>query len=179
MYPPPPEDEPMKLALGSPRKLQERQKAPVLPKSAANRAAILLLDAFVHTNHPLSLVSGIPRYADRNQDAQLKKMFSSQASLAELETAENFSGKGALEIGQESCFWSCLRPSFLKRFEQVEDNEDENDLTMEGGLDLAVGPRAWPILDWFVKVLEKEQELCGGWVIFLVVRTVNLYTDLI
>jgi hypothetical protein len=159
LFPPPPEEEPMSLILGSPRKLQERQKAPLVPKAGVAQAALLLLSSFIHMNHPLSLVSGFARFADRNQDDPLKILFSKQGSLDELEGEASFSGRAALQIGKENCFWACLRPDFIKCISKL---KDDDDFLAESDLKEVVGETAWPILDWFVQVIEREEFLCCG-----------------
>lgn len=159
LYPPQPEDDVINSILGSPRKLLEKQKAPLVPQEGVAHAALQLLTSFIHMNHPLSLVSGLPRYADRNQDNSFKQLLSKQGSLAELETEESYSGKAALQIGRESSFWACLTPEFIGR---ISSSKDDDDFPMQSNSKEVVGESAWPILSWFVQVIEREEHMCGN-----------------
>ena len=150
----------MSFILGSPRKLQEKQKQPLVPRPGAAQEANILLSSFINMNHPLSLVSGFPRFADRNQDDPLKKLLSAQGSLVELESETSFSGKAAYQIGLENCFWDCLRPDFIRRISKVKDDDD--DFLMDTDSNGIIAETAWPVLDWFVKVIEKEESLLNG-----------------
>jgi hypothetical protein len=167
MYPPPPPEPSAAVTTATPKKLQDRQKALLIPSEQAACDAILLLDSFVNTNKPWSITEGLPRYpnpqassAPPTEDRELLR-YSQQGSVYELEDSTSFTAKGALDIAQATDFWTCLGPMFITRPENRTQEDDDWEKETDDGN--PIGPYAWPVLEWFMRVVEKDEELYESW----------------
>ncbi|OCH95172.1 hypothetical protein OBBRIDRAFT_721153 [Obba rivulosa] len=177
LYPPAsdPEDQPMEEfptdpARASPSKFLSRQQSQfsLSPTPAAVEAARNLLFAFAHTNTPEILFRALPRSVGYN------------GAVLDAVDDDSFVSREAACIRDTRNVWEILRENFLQRRTDAaaprkkarnrrraagdnRDFEDDSD-----SLTGPVGQQAWPILEWLLIIMEKDER-----------RTQTLYSPLL
>ena len=149
----------------SPSKLLSRQqKTTLLPTRAARDAAVKLLFAFAQTNSPGSLFAALPKYTAAGDET---------ASHDIQEDTDSFIAKQSIRVRNAKDCWAILKEGFVKpavetpamkrkgpartrEVEQTNDGDDE-----EPGIPAPVGEFAWPVLEWILCLLEKDEMLIG------------------
>jgi len=155
----------------SPIKLQmQKQRDDSWPSPTSRPLAIALLHALVATNSPASLLRGLPHYAYVNIDgAKDVDPFQNQKSEAD----DKHDDMSPLQPEIHRIFpnlkdiWGLLAKDLIKRKQydlgrritNDSDDEDDKENTIASR---TVGPYAWPVLEWFISVFEKDQENHGG-----------------
>jgi hypothetical protein len=148
LYPPPDPVHKPKLINASPRKLGGKgPDAQHVPSADATRAAVILLDAFARTNHPITLTAGLPRYYQQGGDPFFEQQ---EGYLGDLRSAHTFTAPIGLKIAQQVNFWSCLRPEFIIRPDSRHDEPED---------ECYVAPSAWHVLRWFLDLCRKDEDI--------------------
>jgi pentatricopeptide repeat protein len=157
LYPPPPSKRMDRAdVLLSPQKGQfQRQKQDLWPKPSSRPLAIALLNAFIRTNSPECLMRGLPyhSYID-NDGAKDVDPFGQEETSTESE--DNSPLKDVLlEMQHLKDCWGLLRDGFVKRQQLDRFHLGENEsLQPENAI---VGPFAWPVLEWLIRVYETDE----------------------
>ncbi|KAH9949562.1 hypothetical protein B0H21DRAFT_727424 [Amylocystis lapponica] len=166
LYPPPDLEEERQPAIfrlepGSPSKAFARQQATShAPPPAAVQSALRLLTAFVHTNSPEAISRALPSYPEPGAAADTG-----------MDDEDSFIAKQAVRIKSARSVWEVLREGFVQRAHgaasvpagkrkgrrPVVDEDDGFGADVDGPS--AVGPYAWPVLDWFVTLLERDEQM--------------------
>lgn len=168
LYPPTESEEFNADKLGSepasPSKLLLRQqKTTLLPTRAARDAAVRLLFAFAQTNTPGALFAALPKYTAAGDGAVNGIQ----------EDTDSFIARQSIRVRNAKDCWTILKDGFvqpaaevppLKRkgpararvVEQTVDGDSE-----EPGIPTPVGQFAWPVLEWMICLLEKDETLIG------------------
>lgn len=157
LYPPPP-PKPMDRAEVplSPQKGQvQRQKQDLWPKPTSRPMAIALLNAFIRTNSPECLMRGLPYHSYVDNDG-VKDVDPFEQEERLIDSEDNSPLKDEiLEMQSLKDCWALLRHGFVKRqqFERSHLGEDQS-IQPETA---TVGTYAWPVLEWFIQVYEKDE----------------------
>lgn len=122
-----------------------------------------LLFAFAQTNSPGSLFAALPRYTAAGDEATSHIQ----------EDTDSFIARQSIRVRNAKDCWTILKEGFVKpavelpalkrrgsararEAEQTTDGDDE-----EPGIPAPVGEFAWPVLEWIVCLLEKDEALIG------------------
>ena len=140
----------------------------LIPTEAASHAALRLLEAFVSTNSPDALLRALPRFRQNGVDSSV-----SQAGLMTThEDEDSFLARSSRIIRDAKHCWELFREGFVKPYtdatasrtngrKRKTTTKDIQYSDEEGGDDfeqpLAVAPYAWPVLQWLLSVIEKEE----------------------
>lgn len=130
------------------------------PSATATDAALRILRAFALTNSPDALMRALPHF-----DADFNNA---------LPTEDSYLTQAAQRITEVRCCWDLLKGGFIKRKDaskthegrsriRSKDVEDDTLDTFDGNTG-AVGAHAWPILEWYIDLFEKDEHLrarCG------------------
>ncbi|KAI6157549.1 hypothetical protein BKA82DRAFT_995878 [Pisolithus tinctorius] len=178
LYPPPShaEDEqekpqtPLSPTKGSPSKQKQLlQKTPFVPTIAASAAAQRLLFSFLCTNTPDTLFRGLPMYAVITADdcaprsEAVSKDYDEDSPIA----------REALCIKDARHCWATVKEDFIQRGKcaplpqekrkrrrklAIDSADDDSDNACNP-VPAVVAEHAWPVLDWFLRVFEKDEIL--------------------
>ncbi|KAF7966684.1 hypothetical protein HWV62_37484 [Athelia sp. TMB] len=155
--------------------VKQAQRSPLIPTEQASEAAIRLLKSFVLTNSPGVLAKALPECVGISEwNERLRQ-------LSEMEAEDSFIAGEATCITEARNFWEILKEGKIqrkiplpfspaakgKKKKQVVAFADEpsfgnGDDDMEAPV--VVGDNAWPVLDWFLLLVEKDEDImeqCG------------------
>lgn len=148
----------------SPSKLLLRQqKNTLLPTRAARDAAVKLLFAFAHTNTPGALFAALPKYTAPGDGA----------ANGIQEDTDSFIARQSVRVRNAKDCWTILKEGFVQsaaevptvkrkgsaRTREVEQTFDGN--SEESGIPAPVSEFAWPVLEWIICLLAKDEALIG------------------
>ncbi|TCD71250.1 hypothetical protein EIP91_011728 [Steccherinum ochraceum] len=150
----------------SPSKLgAKHQRSALIPSEAASHAAVRLLEAFTATNSPDALTRSLPSYPT---DAT-----SHDHRWIDGDDEDSFIARQSQTVRAAKSCWELFREGFVKpyaadasapvtngrrrRQPAAEPDEDEED--DEYSQPSPVAPHAWPVLKWFIALLEKEESV--------------------
>jgi hypothetical protein len=163
LYPPP--SKPSKRVDGadapppSPQKVQlQRQKDDLWPKPESRPLAIALLKAFAGTNAPESLMRGLPFYSYEDNDGAMDVDPFREEKITDERAEDNSPLKNEVLAMQElkDC-WELLRGGIVKRKQVDRCRSDGMVANSEPEDDDVVGPYAWPVLEWLIRVFENDE----------------------
>jgi hypothetical protein len=150
------------------------QKSPLVPSAKATEAALRLLASFALTNSPGALGRALPEHVS-NSDwlAKIRKNDEDQEE-------DSYIAREAMCIQEAKHVWAILKGGMIQRkvmapispkgkgkkrrrdYEYVEEDQPSD---AEGAAPPAVvSENAWPVLDWLLMVLERDElltEKCG------------------
>lgn len=147
----------------SPSKFGRQQKGSLAPNPAASVAAQRLLHAYARTNTPGALFRALPSYPVSHPSATAEP-----GSAIDEDSDSEISWYSRRIRDAKSC-WEVLKEGFVKRDGSaraaavsarrgtrhnpaVPDDEDSS-----SDLPAPVGQQAWPVLEWIVAILEKDE----------------------
>ncbi|KZT70975.1 hypothetical protein DAEQUDRAFT_666961 [Daedalea quercina L-15889] len=154
----------------SPSKLLSRQqKTTLLPTRAARDAALKVLFAFAQTNTSAVLLAALPKY-DTAENGPVNGI---------QEDTDSFIARQSIRIRNAKDCWAILREGFVRpssevlsppkrkgsgRIWQVEEQQHIVDGVVDGEVVGQVTPApvsefAWPVLEWILCLLEKDEKL--------------------
>lgn len=172
---PPQSDEPDEAASsldvlnGSPSKLTARTHNAFPLTPAHSSAAQRVLKAFAQTNSPASICRALPSYATANAVQTDNK----SSWLAELGDSEI--SRRSRRITEAKNCWEILKQDFVKAEAVADSYSAPSSKTRRTrrtgyaasnaedtvGVD-AVGPLAWPLLEWLLTIFEKDEASSTG-----------------
>ncbi|KAH9935298.1 uncharacterized protein B0H18DRAFT_1114066 [Fomitopsis serialis] len=137
----------------------------IAPHRAARDAALKLLFAFLQTNTPGALFAALPKYAGTDNGAVNGIQ----------EDTDSFIARQSVRVRNAKDCWATLREGFVQpnaevppqlkrkgssRARAVEEQPQMDNGEVEGQATRApVGEHAWPVLEWVLCVLEKDEKL--------------------
>ncbi|KAI0930290.1 hypothetical protein AcV5_007047 [Taiwanofungus camphoratus] len=166
------ETETTRLGTGSPSELLMReQRSSLAPLPTATEAALNLLTAFAHTNTPKSLFRALPSYSCSGTKGSGTNHVHDAG-----DDEDSYIAKQAIRIKNAKDCWSILKEGFVQRKHDfvttpkakgkkgrrrtvAEEDDRPDSLDMNGETPGPVGRRAWPVLDWIVRLLEKDEKM--------------------
>ena len=173
LYPPQNDDDPEfreELLSASPSKMSRmaarNHKTSHTPTPAHSAAAQRVLQSFAQTNSPAALLRALPSYEDPDE-------INFAMRRADGEIYDSEISRFSRRIADARSCWEVLKEGFLRPEVFAQDApasptknrrsrrsarlsmSDEED--MVAGSPGPVGPLAWPVLDWLLTVLEKDE----------------------
>lgn len=149
--------------ISSPHRIRP-PKDDVWPKPSAREKALALLRSYVNINSPSSLMRAFPFYRYVNEDGIHDVDPFSNESPNEKFHEDNTPIRHEVHKFQslKDC-WECLKDGFVRRKQQDQVSRSRKqptptDIDVKDEPTL-VGPHAWSILEWFILIFEKDQEL--------------------
>jgi hypothetical protein len=147
------------------------QKSPLIPSAKATEAALRLLASFAHTNSPGALGRALPEYLSASD--WIKK--ESEKDHDQEGEEDSYIAQEAMCIQEAKHVWAILKSGMIqrkviapttpkgkgkKRRRDYEHVEEIVPLNEEGTAQpVVVAENAWPVLDWLLVVLEKDELL--------------------
>ena len=83
-----------------------------------------------------------------------------QGSLDDLEDSFNYTGREGFKLGETKDFWSIIQPGFITR-PDTQDIDDDMQIPCPARSQ-HVSASSWPVLKWFISLMEKDQALNSG-----------------
>lgn len=174
LYPPPPtamdkgrENAGLPLEPSTPSKtVKQAQKSPLVPTVQAKESAIHLLTSFALTNRPSSLASALPKCVG------ISDWHERLRQIAEDEDEDSYIAREAMCIKGARHMWEILKEGAIqrkipmpssprgkgKKRRRVVEFADE-DTSFNNESPAVIGEHAWPVLDWLLLLVEKDEEL--------------------
>ncbi|KZT43632.1 hypothetical protein SISSUDRAFT_1057628 [Sistotremastrum suecicum HHB10207 ss-3] len=148
LHPPPPIVVSRPL-MASPQKLQDRQKAQVIPPVKATQEALDLLQAYCRTNDPASLMQGLPCHPLTQEKPK---------PLNEDDYDSDFKRQASIAFNAKDC-WAWLAAGFITKADGSEYSDDEDFESNGDPQSRAVGKYAWGVFEWLLNMWEKDEAL--------------------
>ncbi|KAF8575090.1 hypothetical protein K439DRAFT_771748 [Ramaria rubella] len=143
----------------SPQKMQfQRQKEDLWPKPTSRPLAVALLKAFLGTSSPQCLMRALPFHIYINSEGVRDVDPFCNEEISEDYSEDNSPLKNELRTMQslKDC-WGLLKNGFVKR-KQLDRARVDDSAASHQSDDAIVGPYAWPVLEWLIKIFEKDEQ---------------------